>query len=172
MDLTKKLAHLIDFILIFFVFIEIGCSFYNWLLMSIEEILKAERAKYTLPIEELSTFLYTPTLYAQMKALFAAAPTNKYSPNIFNKSRLEYCKNAYSHIPMLHNFYQQNPQFDSFSLHVKHFFNLSFNPHQTPGTIQFLMFIKYIELLGTEEQKKLYLKKSRELKIVGCYAQT
>lgn len=56
--------------------------------MSIEEILKAERAKYSLPIEELSTFLYTPTLYTQMKALFSAGPTNKYNPNIFNKSRL------------------------------------------------------------------------------------
>jgi acyl-CoA oxidase len=46
------------------------------------------------------------------------------------------------------------------------------NPHQIPGAAHFGMFIKYIELMGTDEHKRLYLEKAIKCEIVGCYAQT
>jgi len=40
------------------------------------------------------------------------------------------------------------------------------------GSAHVGMFIKYIELMGTEEHQRLYLEKSMKYEIVGCYAQT
>lgn len=44
--------------------------------------------------------------------------------------------------------------------------------YQLPYSIHVGMFIKAIEMLGTENQKKTYLPASRVFKLVGCYAQT
>ena len=55
---------------------------------------------------------------------------------------------------------------------VKHTYSVLFNPHQNPAGVHFGMFLKYIELMGTEEHKRKYLQKSMTLEIVGCYAQT
>jgi alkylation response protein AidB-like acyl-CoA dehydrogenase len=34
------------------------------------------------------------------------------------------------------------------------------------------MFIKCIEIMGTDEQQKNYLEKCKSYEIIGCYAQT
>jgi acyl-CoA oxidase len=140
--------------------------------MSIESILKTERAKHNLPIQKLSEFLYTPTLYHQLKTLLDAAPVHDYNPNMYNKSRLELIKDTYSYLPMIYNFYQSHPEFDNFHGSVKVVYGSLVNPHQSPGSAHVGMFIKYIELMGTEEHKKALLQKSKTYEIVGCYAQT
>lgn len=69
--------------------------------MSIESILDRQRSKYTLPIQKLSEFLYTPTIYRQLRAVLEAGPTHDYNPNIYNKSRLEIIKDSYLLLPMV-----------------------------------------------------------------------
>ena len=118
--------------------------------MSIESILKTERAKHNLPIQKLSEFLYTPPLYHQMRALLEEAPVHEYNPNIYNKSRLELIKNTYSYLPMIYNFFQNNPEYASFHNSVKVVYGQLVTPHQLPGSAHVGMFIKYIELMGTE----------------------
>jgi len=56
--------------------------------------------------------------------------------------------------------------------HMRTIYNQLVNPHQTPGSAHYGMFLKYIELMGTEEHKAKYLEKCRTYEIVGCYAQT
>ena len=51
-------------------------------------------------------------------------------------------------------------------------YNMIVNPFQMHGGVHFGMFVKYIELMGTEEQKKLYYDKAFRCEITGCYAQT
>jgi hypothetical protein len=77
--------------------------------MSIENILKAERAKFTLPTEKLSEFLYTPNFYHQMKTYLDLAPVLDHNPNLFNKSRLELVKDTYRYLPVSFNFFQEHP---------------------------------------------------------------
>jgi acyl-CoA oxidase len=140
--------------------------------MSIESILKTERSKYTLPVQKLSEFLYTPLIYRQMRAIFEAAPVHDYNPNMYNKSRLALIKDTYSYLPMMFNFFQNHPEFDKFHSHIRTYYGVLVNPHQLPGTAHVGMFLKYIELMGTDEHKSTYLQKCRNYEIVGCYAQT
>lgn len=140
--------------------------------MSIESILKTERAKYTLPIQKLSEFLYTPTFFHQMKTVLEAAPILDHNPNLYNKSRLELIKDTYRYLPVMYNFIQSHPEFDHFHPHIKTIYSTLMNPHQPPGSAHVGMFLKYIELMGTEEHKKTYLDKCKTYEIVGCYAQT
>lgn len=45
-------------------------------------------------------------------------------------------------------------------------------PHQLVGAAHFGMFVKYIDLMGSEEHKRLYYQKALNCEITGCYAQT
>jgi hypothetical protein len=44
--------------------------------------------------------------------------------------------------------------------------------NQAPGSVHAGMFTKCIEIMGTDEQQKMYLEKCKSYEIVGCYAQT
>ncbi len=44
--------------------------------------------------------------------------------------------------------------------------------NQAPGSVHAGMFVKCIEIMGTDNQHKQYLDKCRTYEIVGCYAQT
>ena len=44
--------------------------------------------------------------------------------------------------------------------HLKSIYTVVAMPHQIPGSAHFGMFVKYIDLMGTEEHKKKYLQKS------------
>lgn len=44
--------------------------------------------------------------------------------------------------------------------------------NQMPGTVHLAMFMRCIEILGTDRQQKEYLEKCRTFEIVGAYAQT
>jgi hypothetical protein len=140
--------------------------------MSIESILKTERAKYTLPTQKLSEFLYTPFIWKQLQTVLEKAPTHDYNPNMYNKSRLELIKDSYSYLPLVANWYWANPEFESYHPCIRQIYSTLLTPHQMPGSAHVGMFIKYIELMGTEEHKKAYLEKSMTFEVVGCYAQT
>jgi hypothetical protein len=76
--------------------------------------------------------------------------TLPYTPNIYNKSRLEILKDAYRHyLPLFydhnHHHMREGIDYDNFHLYC----NLV-SPHQMPGAVHFLMFIKYLEAMGTE----------------------
>jgi hypothetical protein len=61
----------------------------------------------------------------------------------------------------VYNFFQSNPQFDHFHPHARSIYTLLVNPHQLPGTAHIGMFLKYIDLMGTEEHKNTYLEKCK-----------
>jgi acyl-CoA oxidase len=43
---------------------------------------------------------------------------------------------------------------------------------QMPGSIHLSMFLKCIEIMGSEEQKKIFIEDCWVYKVIGCYAQT
>jgi acyl-CoA oxidase len=79
--------------------------------------------------------------------------------------RVAILKEAYSLLPIKYN------NFDYYN-DDQALYALASSGHQMPGSAHALMFVKCIELMGTEEQKEKYLKKSVNFDIVGCYAQT
>ena len=105
-----------------------------------------------------------------MKNHLERGPTLPYTPNLYNKSRLELIKDAYRYLPLIYNYNQNHGS--NVQMHVKHAYGALVNPHQIPGLAHFGMFIKYIELMGTPEHQKLYLEKAWKCEIIGCYAQT
>lgn len=44
--------------------------------------------------------------------------------------------------------------------------------NQMPGGVHLAMFMKCIEIMGSEEQNEEYMDKCNTLEILGCYAQT
>lgn len=136
----------------------------------IEKILEQERTLSTLDSQKLSRFLYGTEGYAQLSSYLNAGPTLPYSPNLYNKSRVELIKDTYRYLPVTRNYQQHHA--NNIPYHVGSTYSLFSNPHQNVGTAHFVMFVKYIELMGTEEHKKKYLEKAKRMEIVGCYAQT
>jgi alkylation response protein AidB-like acyl-CoA dehydrogenase len=106
-----------------------------------------------------------------MKQHLEHGPIHTYTPNIYNKSRVELIKDAYRYLPMVyhHNMGQAQKGVDNDHLNI---YGALANPHQLPGGVHFGMFVKYIELMGTEEHKRLYFEKAVRCEITGCYAQT
>ena len=70
-------------------------------------------------------------------------PTLPYTPNIYNKSRVELIKDAYRYLPMI---YYHNMGKIASGLHIDHLniYGALSNPHQMPGGVHFGMFVKYI----------------------------
>ena len=81
-----------------------------------------------------------------------------YTPNLYNKSRVELIQDAYRYLPVIYNYWQS--QGKKFHLHLLQIYSGLVNPHQIPGMAHFGMFVKYIELMGTEEHIRLYLEKA------------
>lgn len=100
-----------------------------------------------------------------------AAPTVPYTPNLYNKSRLELIKDSYRYLPVIYK-YNSVSEGKDFHPHFRTIYSLLVNPHQIPGSAHVGMFIKYIDLMGTEKHREEYLEKSKRFEIVGCYAQT
>lgn len=84
-----------------------------------------------------------------MKRIAESGPTLPYTPNLYNKSRVELIKDAYRYLPLLYNYSAQNQSPDVLPDHLR-IYDFWENPHQIPGGAHFGMFIKYIELMGTE----------------------
>lgn len=43
---------------------------------------------------------------------------------------------------------------------------------QLPGSVHLGMFVKCIEIMGSDEQKQTYVKAGWNYDLIGCYAQT
>lgn len=120
---------------------------------TIEEVLAEERKHNTLDIEGLAQFLYTSDDLAE----FRAAMDRKnlpYDYNIFNKSRAELIKESFRIWPEAlkdaRNTAKVSIATAAYSLGYY---------HQLPGTIHKAMFMKCIDLLGTDYQRQEYLPK-------------
>jgi acyl-CoA oxidase len=135
-----------------------------------EKILSEERARSGLCPNALGAFLYGSEYYTSMKRYLESAPVLDYTPNLYNKSRLELVKDAYRYLPLIYNFNTANGH--KVHPHLMSIYSALVNPHQIPGMAHFGMFIKYIELMGTPEHQQLYLQKAISCEIIGCYAQT
>lgn len=77
-----------------------------------------------------------------------------YTPNLYNKSRLELMKDSYRYLPTIYNYYTHHTTKGHKSNDV---YGALMSPHQLPGGAHYGMFIKYIELMCTDKQKELYL---------------
>ena len=95
-----------------------------------------------------------------MKKFFSDCPSFDYDPNIYNKDRVELIKDAYRYLPRS-NYHSKikNKEYLANDFHLDTMFGIWANPHQYPGTAHMGMFVKYIELMGTEEHKAKYLAK-------------
>lgn len=51
---------------------------------------------------------------------------------------------------MVFNFNQQNPQYDHYHPHIAVIYSSLVSPHRLPGSVHLSMFVKYLELMGTE----------------------
>ena len=114
----------------------------------IEKILQQERSLSNLDAEKLARFIYGVQGYEQLKGYLEAGPTLTYSPNIYNKSRLELIKDTYRYLPVTRKYHQHHG--NNIPYHVGVTYSLFSNPHQNAGGVHFVMFVKYIELMGTE----------------------
>ena len=94
-----------------------------------------------------------------MKLYLEKGPVLPYTPNFHNKSRFDHIIEACKYLPLLYNYNIQH--LDDFeddkNLSV---YNMLANPFELHGGVHFAMFAKYIELMGTEEQKNLYYDKA------------
>ena len=68
-------------------------------------------------------------------------------------------KDALRYLPLIFN-YNTNHYTSDIHLHMRSVYGQLANPHQIPAGVHFGMFVKYIELMGTEEHKKLYYDKA------------
>ena len=138
-----------------------------------ESILAEERKKSTYSSEHLGAFLYGKQFYDTMKLYLESGPILPYTPNLYNSSRLDIIVDSYRYLPPLYN-YNQKQRDNTPGLHQDHIniYTLLANPHQIAGSAHFGMFVKYIELMGTEAHQKMYLDKAINCEITGCYAQT
>lgn len=101
-----------------------------------------------------------------MKDVLEKYPITPYDLNMFNKGRVDLIKQAIRDFPELH-------RVTSGDLNNEHANYILLNCiNQAPGTVHMGMFMRCIEIMGTDEQKKQYLEKCRTFEIVGCYAQT
>ena len=106
-----------------------------------------------------------------MKQHLEKGPVTEYSPNLFNKSRLELLKDAYRYLPLIYNHNRHHAAENLQTDHINIYAILA-NPHQIPGGVHFGMFVKYIQLMGSQEHKEKYLQKAISCEVTGCYAQT
>jgi hypothetical protein len=98
-------------------------------------------------VTRLSEFLYGGDFYHSMRAYLDAAPVGQYTPNIYNKSRLELIKDAYKYLPMVYNYNQKEGK--AVHPHIPYIYSFLVNPHQEPAVAHSAMFLKYIDLMGT-----------------------
>lgn len=70
----------------------------------IEKILEQERAKSNFCPNKLGSFLYGEPYYTHMKTALQSGPVLRYTPNLYNKSRLELIKDSYRYLPLSYNF--------------------------------------------------------------------
>jgi hypothetical protein len=76
-----------------------------------------------------------------MKKTLEAGPTLEYTPNIYNKSRLELIKDSYRYLPAAYNFYSHRTEKGHKPNDV---YGSLMSPHQIPAAAHYGMFIKYI----------------------------
>lgn len=121
-----------------------------------EQIMQQERSRSSLSVEALGSFLYGEKYFKDMKNYLEAAPAISYTPNIYNQSRLQLVKDGLRYFPTIFN-HNVNHNRETLHPHIRTIYGQLASPHQLPAGVHFGMFIKYIELMGTEEHKKLYL---------------
>ena len=114
----------------------------------IEEVLEEERKKTTVNVPALTEFLYTAEALPNINRL-GSLEGYKYDPNIFNKSRVDQVKHSLDQAP--HNYSIYKGKYDY------HGYVDAYAPRhwlQIPYSLHVSMFIKCMEILGTDGQQK------------------
>lgn len=133
------------------------------------ELLAQERAKSTLNVDQLATFMFTNEVLdrkAKILAILQANPTFDKSQNYFRgrTDRLEAALargKALRQLSVQHNWSEAD-------YHMAN--DLISEP--TPYGLHATMFLKTLEEQSTPEQKKRFLEPAQRYEIIGCYAQT
>lgn len=113
----------------------------------------------------MTEFLYPQPLLNDLKKAFKENEQLESDFNIFNKGRLEILKQTYKKIPLVlngKNFNKEANVIDPLYQSIQ----------QTPGSVHLGMFIKCIEIMGTQQQKKEFIQAGWMYEKIGCYAQT
>ena len=76
-----------------------------------------------------------------MKQTLEAGPVLDYTPNLYNKSRLELIKDSLRYLPPVYNYYNHKVLKGHRPNDV---YGSLVSPHQMPGGAHYGMFIKYI----------------------------
>lgn len=133
------------------------------------ELLKQERAKSSLDVDQLANFMFTPEILKRNERILKilqAEPIFDKSQNYFRgrTSRIEAALARGKRLQQLqvkHNWTKEEFQAAN---------ELISEP--TPYGLHATMFLVTLREQGTPEQHKLFLEKAEAYKIIGCYAQT
>jgi hypothetical protein len=115
---------------------------------TVEEALTRERAPITLNSLKLAEFLYGKKEYAELKRVLEENDVPPYDFNIFNRGRAEIVKQAIRNVPMQYKI-TRGDLTDTNMIYL-----LLGNMHQVPGSIHYGMFMKCIDILGTDKQRE------------------
>ncbi|KAF2759484.1 acyl-CoA oxidase [Pseudovirgaria hyperparasitica] len=133
------------------------------------ELLKQERGRSNLPVEELSTFLFGNEARERKQRILKVLESDEAfdkSQNYF-AGRVDRFETALARAKRLAQISAKN--------------NWSYDEHYTavdlisepgPYGLHDSMFLKTLQEQGTPEQHKLFLEKARKYEYIGCYAQT
>ncbi|KAJ1324205.1 acyl-CoA oxidase [Microdochium nivale] len=133
------------------------------------ELLKQERAKSSLNIDQLATFMFTDDVLARKQKILAilqADPTFDKSQNYF-RGRTERFEAALARAKALRRLSVKHGWSDDDYVTAN---DLISEP--TPYGLHATMFLKTLEEQATPEQKKRFLEPALNYEIIGCYAQT
>ena len=113
-----------------------------------ETILEQERARSKLSPADLGNFLYGQEYSRQMKRYLEKGKTLPYTPNMYNKSRVDLIKDSVKYLSGIPTpFNHSDPE--NLPYYHRNVYSMLVNPQQRPASTHFGMFIKYIELMGT-----------------------
>lgn len=112
--------------------------------------MKEERKKVTVDVAGLAEFLYTAEELPALKKMLNRPPYD-YDFNSFNKSRVDLIKESMATLDKVQPWNRK----DNFTLEY-----LTHAVLQLPYTIHTTMFVKCIEMMGTEAQQEDWFKKA------------
>lgn len=134
---------------------------------TVEEALAIERARISFEPRRISEFLYGKEAYARILHTLNNNPALPYDFNMFNKGRVGIIKKSIQDFPTMYNALEKDGLTDENFIYL-----CLCAMNQMPGGVHIGMFMKCIEIMGSQEQQDEYLERGKKFEIVGCYAQT
>ena len=131
--------------------------------------LTQERQRVTFNLNDLSVYIFeTEEIFQKITNYYnilSKDPITRNDPTDLGKSRIEVFKLCAKKAHRLHELFNWGGN-DEVLWVLDHFDQIM------SASVHVMMFIPCIELLGSDEQIKKYLERSRRLEVIGAYAQT